>query len=51
MTQLSSQTLHIFTKETNLRTTPDYSSYMTTIPQYAEGNNYNAVNGELRKQR
>ena len=34
--------LFIFTRETNIRTTPN--SYMTTIPQYAEGNHYNAVN-------
>ena len=51
MTQLSSQTLLVFTKETNIRITPDYISYMTTISQYAEGNNYNALNGEPRKQR
>ena len=30
-----------------IRTTSDHSSYVTIIPQYAEGNYYNAVNGEL----
>ena len=40
--------LFIFTKETNFRTTPDHSSYITIIAQYAEGNHYNAVNRELR---
>ena len=30
-----------------MRTTPDHSSYMTTIPQYAEGNHHNALSGEL----
>ena len=30
--------LFIFTMETNVRTTPDNSSYVTSIPLYAEGN-------------
>ena len=38
---------HIFTRETNIRTTPDNSSYVTTIPQYVEGNHLYAVNREL----
>ena len=33
----------------NIRTTPDYSSYIKIITQYAERNHYSAsaVNGEL----
>ena len=31
----------------NIRTTPDHSSYMTVIPQYAERNHCNTANGEL----
>ena len=42
-----SQTLHIITNEANIRTMPENSSYTTIIPQYTEGNHYNAVNGEL----
>ena len=40
-------TLFIFTWETNIRTTPDNSSYITVIPQYAVGKHYNAVNREF----
>ena len=39
--------LFIFTRETNIRTTPDHSSYMTIILQYPEENINSAVNGEL----
>ena len=31
-------------RETNIRTTPDHNLYMAIIPQYAEGNHYNAAN-------
>ena len=39
--------LFTFTRETNIRTMPDHSSYITIIPQYTEGNHYSAVNGDL----
>ena len=42
-----SQTLHIITRETNIRTMPENSSYITVIRQHAEGNHYNAVNGKF----
>ena len=38
--------LSIFTRETDIGATPNNSLYVTVIPQYAEGNHYNAVNGE-----
>ena len=37
--------LLIFTGETNIKTTPDHSSYMIIITQYAEENCYNTPNG------
>ena len=31
----------------NIRATPDNSSHITSTPQYAEENHFNAVSGEL----